>query len=250
MNDNFNLYAQYYDLLYAQKQYKAEIEYVDGLLKKLVPNAKSILEFGSGTGIHAKLLQEKGYEVFGLERSESMVEIAQKNGLNCKVADISNFKLDNQFDIVISLFHVVSYLVENEKLIQTFKNANNHLSHNGLFVFDVWYSPAVYEQKAVPRMKKFENEHIAITRIANPIIDVNKNVIDVNYTIFVKDKIAHNSQEFFESHPMRHFSIPEMELLAALAGFEIIKNEEFVTSNKPSENSWGVCFVLKKIKNL
>jgi hypothetical protein len=46
---------------------------------------------------------------------------------------------------------------------------------------------------------------------------------------------------------MRHFSIPEIELLAKLTGFEIIKTEEFLSGETPGPNTWGVCFVLSKV---
>jgi hypothetical protein len=48
---------------------------------------------------------------------------------------------------------------------------------------------------------------------------------------------------------MRHFSICEIQLLCNLSGFELIQSEEFLSANKPDTNSWGVCFVLRKIKN-
>jgi len=58
-------YARYYDLLYRDKDYSAEAQYVAGLVRKFHPSARSILELGSGTGIHASLLAEKGFTVHG-----------------------------------------------------------------------------------------------------------------------------------------------------------------------------------------
>jgi SAM-dependent methyltransferase len=247
MSENFQLYSKYYNLLYGDKNYKAEANYVAKQIKIFAPNAKSILEFGSGTGGHGILLQKKGFDVFGLDQSEYMTEEAKKKGLPCKVANISNFKLEEKYDVVVSLFHVVSYLTENEDLIVTFKNANKHLNKDGIFLFDVWYSPAVYEQKAVSRIKKIQNKEISVTRIAEPKIEVNKNLVTVCYSILAKDLATGETSELFESHPMRHFSILEIELLAKFTGFEVIKSEEFLTGNEPSDNTWGVCFILKKI---
>ena len=51
-----------------------------------------------------------------------------------------------------------------------------------------------------------------------------------------------------ERHPMRHFSIQEIKLLAIIAGFEFVRAEEFMSSEIPSKNTWGVCFILKKEK--
>ena len=93
MSSNFKLYSKYYDLLYNDKDYHSEIEYISKLLTAYSSRVQNILEFGSGTGKHGLLLKNKGYRVYGLERSEEMVATAQKDGLSCEVADISKFSL-------------------------------------------------------------------------------------------------------------------------------------------------------------
>ena len=47
---------------------------------------------------------------------------------------------------------------------------------------------------------------------------------------------------------MRHFSLLEFDILSDLHGFERINSEEFLTGNQLSEETWGACVVLKKIK--
>ena len=246
-SDNFALYAAYYNLLYADKDYAAEANYVSELLLTYGKNVKTILEFGSGTGRHGKLLQEMGYFVQGIERSEMMIEIARAGGFTCTKADISEYYSDQKYDSVISLFHVISYLNENDKLIATFENAAKHLSDGGLFVFDVWYSPAVFTSKAETRVRRIESAEMEIIRIAEPKTLVNKNVIEVNFNILVKNHENQIINELNEIHPMRHFTIPEIELLAKLTGFEVICAQSFLDGGEPSEHTWGVCFVLRKI---
>lgn len=212
-------------------------------------NCRKFLELGCGTGNHAAILCNKGFEVVGLERSAEMVNIAsQKNITNFKtsVADITDFSLNEKFDVAVSLFHVISYLTDNEQLINCFNSARQHLNDEGIFIFDVWYSPAVYVQKPETRVKRISNEKIDVTRIAESSTDYNKNVVDVNYTIFIQDKATAKTEVHHELHPMRHFSIPEIELLALQTNFKLIHTEEFGTGNSPNENTWGVCFVLQK----
>jgi len=50
-----------------------------------------------------------------------------------------------------------------------------------------------------------------------------------------------------ESHPMRHFSLPELDLLGQISGFDLVGAEEFLTGNTPSEETWGVCLIFKKV---
>lgn len=250
-DQNFNLYSQYYDLLYSEKDYKAEAAYVVDLIKKHNPNANSILELGSGTGKHARLFEECGYHVLGIERSSEMVAIAlkqKKSNVKYQVSDISNFVAQEKFEVALSLFHVISYLTVNEKLIETFQNVWQHLQANGLFIFDVWHSPAVYHQRPENRTKKLTGVDVEVFRKAIPQIDTENNVVLVNYDIQIRDLKTDQVTTFTEKHPMRYFSFPEMELLARLTGFEVIATEEFFTKKTPSTATWGVCYILRKQK--
>lgn len=250
MSENFNLYSQYYDLLYLDKNYQAETNYIVALIEKYSPNSKSILELGSGTGKHAYLLAEADYHILGIERSAEMVAIAnQKKNEKVKfqIADITDFKTDQTFDVATSLFHVMSYLTTNKSLIATFNNVKAHLNENGLFIFDVWYSPAVYHQVPEKRSKVLTNDTIEVLRKANPISYPNLNVVEVDYDIIITNLADGSKQEIQEKHPMRHFSTQEIEILAYATGFELLQAEAYLTKDKPSENTWGVCYILKKI---
>ncbi len=245
MSDNFNDYSEYYNLLYKDKNYKAEVEY----LTKLLENKKSkVLDLGCGTGIHASLLKKKGYFIEGVEISKKMALQAIKNNVKCTISDISNYKLKNKFDYIISMFHVISYVTDNEKLIKTFKNAYIHLNKGGKFIFDVWYTPAVYSIGAETKIKIMEDSNYKITRISEPLINYKNNTIDVKFKMFCEKKNIKNS--FFvieEIHKMRHFSNSEIDLIAKMCNFRILKIEEPFTKESPSEKTWGVLYVLEKI---
>lgn len=249
MDHNFKLYSQYYDLLYKDKDYKAEADYLAELIHNYLPEAKKIIELGSGTGKHANLLAEKGFQIFGLERSPEMVEIAnrtKKDNVSFQVADIAVFKTNQTFDVALSLFHVISYLIDNKSLISTFEHANSYLNKNGLLIFDVWHSPAVQAQVPEKRTKILKDEEIEVKRYAVPVIDHERNVVEVNYTIEVSNLNNRQTLAIDERHPMRHFSKPEIELLAYATGFEVLHSEEFLTKVPPSGNTWGVCYILRK----
>jgi SAM-dependent methyltransferase len=250
VSENFNNYSRYYDLLYEDKNYKAEAAYISKLIRSVHPDAKNIIELGCGTGNHAALLCRDGFKVTGLERSAEMVMLAKAKlieGFTPMIADIENYTLPGKFDTAISLFHVISYLTSNKSLIACFKTTYQHLNDNGFFIFDVWYTPAIYYQRPATRIKKMEDDTIAVTRFAEPEIHYSENVVDVNYEIVIRNKKTQLTDTYTEKHPMRHFSIPEINLLATLTGFKVIRAEEFLSARQPSIDSWGICFVLQKI---
>jgi len=47
----FDAYSHYYDLLYRDKNYKAETDYICKNINELNPEAKSLLDLGCGTGV-------------------------------------------------------------------------------------------------------------------------------------------------------------------------------------------------------
>ena len=69
-----DLYSQYYDLLYSDKDYGKEVEYIDSLIKENSNNTQTILDMGCGTGKHAELLCDKGKYIEALRVDYQKVE--------------------------------------------------------------------------------------------------------------------------------------------------------------------------------
>lgn len=243
----FGEYSGFYDLLYSDKDYAAETRYIDSLLKQFGLEQCSLLEFGSGTGIHGRMLGELGYRVTGIEKSPDMVARAVETGnFNSRVGDIRDTRLPTRFDCVISLFHVVSYLPTNDDVFAVFRNAHAHLDDGGYFIFDVWYSPCVNHLRPEVRTKRMRNDELELIRIAEPEVHDDANRVDVKYTIFSKRIADERWSMMTETHSMRHFSTPEIEFVASQAGFTLVGAEEFLTASAPGKDTWGVCYILKK----
>jgi SAM-dependent methyltransferase len=207
-----------------------------------------LLEFGSGTGKHGRLLAGRGYSVAGIERSEEMAAQAQASpGFICRQGDIRSVSLGRTFDAVLALFHVVSYQVSNSDVSAVLENAARHLEPGGIFFFDVWYTPAVLVQRPEVRVKRMSDDHSDVTRLAEPVIWPGENRVDVNYTIFIHEKASGAYETFSETHSMRHFSLPELDLFAKHSGFRREGAEEFFSGINPGEDTWGVCIVLRKV---
>ena len=251
----FEKYAKYYDLLYQDKDYKEETEYISSLINKHHPETKKVLEFGSGSGIHGRLLGNLGYQVTGIERSQQMIELGnEKADLNkatsnfsCVLGDCTETFIGNDFDAVISLFHVISYQTSNESVTAMLKNACKQLKPGGIFIFDYWYPPAVWNYRPTLRVKKVENSELKITRIAEPEFCEDKNRVDVNYLTFVEDLSSGLISKIEESHEMRAFDIDEITQLSNSAGFEILQSAAWMTQESPSPKTWGVYTILKKL---
>ncbi|TDH27831.1 class I SAM-dependent methyltransferase [Segetibacter sp. 3557_3] len=245
----FQLYNTYYDLLYQDKDYLKEGQYVYSLIREFSPGARSIVELGSGTGNYSAVFSDLGFKVTGIEKSQPMIDVANAKGIrdfHSLQGDIAEFNVEENFDIATSLFHVISYLTENQQVLSCFRQVSKHLNAGGLFIFDVWYTPAVYSQVPETRYKAVENEEVHITRIARPKINFDANTVDLEYRLILQHKSNNAYEAMEEFHCMRHFSTPEIKMFAELAGLTLLRSEEFLTAKQPGSNTWGVCYILQK----
>ena len=252
----FSDYAKYYDLLNQGKDYSKEVDYIDSIIKQYKPSSKSILDLGCGTGMHAIHFAKRGYNIHGIDQSGDMISIANdqiksnskySNNLEFSVGDIRNYSLRKSFDVVLALFHVMSYQVTDEDLINSISNVAKHTSSGSLFIFDCWYGPAVLVDKPYKRTRTFEDEDLLVERIANPEMHQSKNTVDVNFDISIHDKQSNEKHSFSELHKMRYLFEPEMKQLLSSHSFEIIKSEEWISGRNPDNNTWYVTFICRKL---
>lgn len=257
MSQVFDTYARYYDLLYRDKDYAGESAYVAAHIRKQSPLAKRILELGCGTGAHAEHLARMGYIVHGVDMSEAMLTRAEarKANLPTEVAarlsfgfgDVRTVRTGETYDAVISLFHVMSYQTTNADLEAAFETASIHLQVGGLFLFDFWYGPAVLTQRPEVRVRRLEDEEIKVTRVAEPDLHVNENVVDVNYTVFIEAKASKMVEQLKEVHRMRYLFLPELLQFSDVKLWTDIKSMGWMKSQELNQDDWaGLFFATKK----
>jgi SAM-dependent methyltransferase len=249
----FDAYARYYDLFYGDKDYAAEARYVAAHLRRHAPAAVRILELGCGTGSHAEHLARDGFTVHGVDMSKAMLAraAARKTHLPAEVAgrlsfgpgDARTLRTGEDYDAVVSLFHVMSYQATNADLAAAFSTAAAHLRPGGLFLFDFWYGPAVLGQRPEVRVKRLSDDEIDVTRVAEPVLREVENQVDVNYTVFIQIKATGNVEQVRETHRMRYLSLPELALLRA-GTFEERATLAWMGEAPPSLQSWAAFQVL------
>ena len=250
----FEKYAKYYDLIYKDKDYRKEAKFVHERIQKNLSSVHSILEMGCGTGRHAAFLSDKGYDITAVDASKTMLDVARAS-MHMPRSDtkrvefihgnLKNFRLDRRFDVVLSLFHVMSYQQTNEDLAAAFNTAVKHLKKDGIFFFDFWYGPAVLTEKPSVRVKQMEDRQLKITRIAEPVMHHNDNIVDVNYTFFILNKQSGNVEELKEKHRMRYLFAPEIMQFLASTNLQLVEFAEWLTARSPGVDTWNVYCIAK-----
>lgn len=242
-------YAAAYDALYGDKDYRAECDILDEVFGRAVRPVQSILDLGCGTGRHSVELARRGYEIVGVDLSEGMLEQARQRSISDGVkasfvlGDIRNVQLGRRFDAVLSMFAVVGYQTSDADLKATFENVRRHLEPGGLFVFDVWYAPAVQAVGPSTRVKVVAIDAGEIERRAVGELDPEQRVCTVRYELTHRNADG-PSMTTDETHRMRYFDERELDKFLGGAGLMLRSVSAFPdVEHEPSVNSWNVLVV-------
>ena len=257
MNQLFGeTYATAYDLLYQDKDYPAECELIRRILADHGSRrTRSILDLGCGTGGHALLLAQSRCQVVGVDRSESMIELARQKAsdspagenVEFQIGDIREFKIDRQFDAVIMMFAVLGYQTENAAASAAITTARRHLTEGGLFIFDFWYGPAVLRNKPEKRVKEVPTSEGTLVRTTSTELNIRRQQCAVNFHLQHLEA-GRLVSETTETHVMRFFFPREIELLLENAGLTLIRLGGFPDFEREAdESTWNVLAVARAV---
>ena len=145
----FSQSAELYDAIYgAFKDYATEAARIASLVKRLLPDGRSILDVGCGTGEHARhLMATHGYVVDGLDIDPALLAVARRKLPDARFfqADMAAFDLGRRYDVVMCLFSSIGYLVDLERVTAALRCFRRHLADDGAVVVEPWLTPDVFK---------------------------------------------------------------------------------------------------------
>jgi SAM-dependent methyltransferase len=247
----FRRYGKYYDMLYKDKDYEGECDFLEVVFRKYGDVPSSILDAGCGTGGHAVVLAQRGYEVTGIDQSEIMIDIAQEKAAQQGVdadflaMNIIDFKLEKKFDACISMFATINYVTTNEELQTCLGSISRHLKPGALFIFDYWNGPAVLTLKPSIRVKTVESNGMRLIRIATPSLDAVHHLCRVSYDCVVLEG-RRLIDEFKEEHVVRFLFPEEVRHYLEENGFDLLGIFPFLDlDGRIDETVWNAVAVAK-----
>ena len=137
---NYDSLAELYERQYAN--YRDDIAFYARLAER--EQAQDILELGAGTGRVSVALARRGLNITGLELSPEMLErgkafAAKENAnVNFVLGDMTEFKLERQFPLVIAPFNALMHLYTLFDQDRALEMVQAHLEPNGVFAFDLY----------------------------------------------------------------------------------------------------------------
>lgn len=136
----YSFIATYYDKIMNKNKYLQWKKLISRIVRKYRIEKLNVLDLACGTGEISRILFDMGFEkVIGVDKSKEMLRKAREKCPDIRFIqqDISNLKIDDKFDLVVSFYDSLNYLISDRQMISMFKGVFSHLKPKGVFLFDV-----------------------------------------------------------------------------------------------------------------
>ena len=253
--NQFKKYAQHYDLLYRDKNYQNEAEYIQELIKEYVDkplDSIELLDLACGTGRHIQEFSRLGLSVDGSDLSADMVSVAKKNAEKNIIKSSfynesfqTSGRIKKKYEVVLAMFSAINYLIDYDDFSLALSNIKSLLKHDGIFIFDFWNGNAVLNSYSPAREKRVQGDNRSIVRTSNTTLDRVEQIATINFDFELFESNQAISK-FSEVHKIRYFFPREMEDLLRANKFEVIWRCPFLEANREIDpNDWNLTYIVK-----
>ena len=241
-------FALVYDLFMDETPYEEWCQFVVGRLKQDQITDGILLDLGCGTGSMTELLAKQGYDMIGVDLSDSMLDIAMEkraqSGHNILYLqqDMREFELYGTVRAVICLCDSLNYLLEEDDLLTTFKLVNNYLDPNGLFIFDF---NTVYKYYTVIGDSTIAEILEDCSFILENYYTAEDQINEYDLTIFVKQQ-KDLFRKFTETHLQRGYTLETMKRLVEQSGLIFVEALDADTHGSVTETSERIYVIARE----
>lgn len=242
-------FAFFYDSFTENVEYKKRAEYIYSLLTENNVGKGILLDLACGTGSLSFLLEEKGFDVIGVDASEEMLSVAQEKKCE-KGSDIifllqkmENLDLFGTIDAAVCTLDSINHISSEQGVKKALRNVALFMNDGGIFIFDV---NTPYKHKEILGNNTFIYDTDDAYCVWQNTYNEKDGSVDICLDIFDYDKdedvYIRTGEEFTE----KCYDLEDLKAWAKEVKFEVLGVYEEFTKEEVKENTQRAVFVLKK----
>ena len=244
---NYDIFAMYYDTLTQNVDYAGRADYISEILKLYNHDAGITLDLACGTGSLTLELYKRGYDVYGIDNSMSMLSVAKDKTYDSG-ADIlflcqnmQNIDLYGTVNTVICALDSINHLKSEEDILKTFQKVSLFMEPGGVFIFD-FNTP--YKHKHVLENHIFIYDTPEVYCVWKNKLNEKTLRVNVSLDFFGKrDGLYERSSERFSEITLDNDKVISM---LKESGFKDIRLFDDMSFNEPNETTERITYCCVK----
>ncbi|MBN1591829.1 MAG: class I SAM-dependent methyltransferase [Candidatus Coatesbacteria bacterium] len=250
--------SEYYDLVPAYAK-RADLDFY---VEAARLSHGRVLELGCGTGRILIPIAAAGFDIVGLDISESMLGACKsklqaqppevRERISLILGDMTAFDLEGQFGLITTPFRSFQHLISVQAQLACLNCVRRHLAPGGRFILELFqtYPRRMYDtiyMKEVEDTPEFEMPDGRRLRRTNRTKAFHRteqfNEVEIIYYCTHPDG---RTERFVQAFPFRYFFRYEVEHLLVRAGFDIIDLFGNFDKSPLTDDSPEMIFVAEK----
>ncbi len=241
-------FAEVYDKLMCDVDYKKRTAYLMKLFKKYADAPTLLLDVACGTGGFSNEFAKLGLEVIGVDMSEDMLAVARENSsalgtdvlFLCQKAE--ELDLYGTVDGAVCCLDSLNHITDFRILCKAIERISLFLEKDKLFIFDV---NTEYKHREVLGNNTFIIEKDDVFCAWQNQYDSQTGITDIYLDFFVGDGEVYD--RYCEEFSERAYSNEELKSAIERAGLEIVGVFDDMTEAPLNDKSERAVFVTRKL---
>jgi len=244
----YTSFAHAYDIFMSDIPYQEWCGYICGILEEYGIADGLVLDLGCGTGNLTGLLEQKGYDMIGVDMSADMLEIAREkqavSNLNILylLQDMREFELYGTVRAVVSICDSLNYIMSEAELLQVFRLVNNYLDPGGIFLFDL---NTIYKYRDLIGESTIAENREQCSFIWENMYYEDEQINEYDLTIFQEEEPG-LYRKFEETHFQKAYSLKTVQKLLVEAGMQFETAYDAFTKEPPNEKSERIYIIARE----
>ncbi len=245
--DSYGIFADFYDALTLNVDYKQRAEYIVNTLKNLGHDMGLTLDLACGTGKLTLELKKLGVDVYGADASEEMLSFAYEKAVS-QGYDIlflrqkmQELDLYGGIDTCVCTLDSINHITDIGGVKKTFERVSMFMNKGGMFLFDV---NTVYKHKNILADNTFVYDLDEVYCVWENSLKEN-NVVDIDINFFVPNGGLY--ERFEESFCERAYTDSQLTEMLEASGFRVVNRFGDMSENAPRDTEERVIYIAEKI---
>ena len=250
---SYGIFSSVYDILTENVEYERIANKVCSLLHKSGVDGGLLLDLGCGTGTLSFLLEQKGFDIIGVDASEDMLMVANEKKYDENSSAMFLCQKGEELDLygtincAVSSLDTINHIEGLENVAKTFSLVSLFMEMGGIFVFDV---NTPYKHENILGNNTFVYDMDEVYCVWQNSFDENTRTTSIDLDFFIKNEDDDGYERYSESFCEFSYSVEDIISIIEKTGFSLMGMYDDYSDNSPSDKTERITFVCKKTETI
>ena len=250
---SYGIFSSVYDILTENVEYEKIADKICSLLHRNGVDGGLLLDLGCGTGTLSFLLEQKGYDIIGVDASEDMLMMANEKKYDenssamflCQKGE--ELDLYGTIDCAVSSLDTINHIDSLEKIEKVFSLVSLFMNMGGIFIFDM---NTPYKHEEILGDNTFVYDMDEVYCVWQNSFNVKERTTNIDLDFFIKNEDDDGYERYSESFCEYSYSVQDITNIIEKTGFTLLGMYDDYSDNSPSEKTERITFVCKKTETI